>query len=158
MPVHILNVQGGAYTIQDLAEYFQAMPDLARSPQSGEHTFVNAVAVTLYEQADIHPFIFGGGFIDWTAAPNVGAGEDTTITCHIKIEPGGVYRLIYDETFLAAAVPDPICTPHPRDINTQCVPRILHNVYGVRIQASQAAIGGGWNTIDFEWFDALRGG
>jgi len=158
MPVHILNVQGGAYTIQELMEQFQAMPDLARSPQSGELTFTNAVAQTLYEQADIHPFIFGGGYIDWTAAPNVGAGEDTTITCHIKIESGGVYRLIYEEVFLAAAVPDPICTPHPRDINTQCVPRILHNVYGVRVQASQAAIGGGWNTIDFEWFDALRGG
>ena len=29
MPVHILNVQGGGYTIQELMEAFQAMPDLA---------------------------------------------------------------------------------------------------------------------------------
>lgn len=157
MPVHILNVQGGAFTIQDLMEAFQAMPDLARSPQSGDLTFTNAVAQTLYEQDDIHPFIFGGGYIDWTGC-NFGGGENTTITVELKIESGGAYRLAYTEVFLAAALPAPVLTPHPRDINTQVVPRILHNVYGVRVQAQQAAIGGGWNTITHEWYDALRGG
>lgn len=156
MPVHILNVQGGAYTIQDLMESFQAMPDLARSPQSGD-TLMDGTELTLYEQDDIHPFIFGGGYIDWTGL-NVAGGEDTTVSVYLKIESGGVYRLIYEEVFLAAALPDPICTPHPRDVNTQCVPRILHNVYGVKVTADQAAVGAGWNTLPCEWFDALRGG
>jgi len=155
-PIHILNVQGGAYTIQDLMESFQAMPDLARSPQSGE-ILMDGTELTLYEQDDIHPFVFGGGYIDWTGL-NAGAGEDTTIKAYAKIESGGVYRLFYSETFLAAAVPDPILTPHPRDINTQCVPRIMHNVYGIKITADQAAEGGGRNTLPHEWFDALRGG
>lgn len=156
MPVHILNVQAGGYTIQDLMEAFQAMPDLARSEQSGS-LLMDGTAQTIYDQADIHPFIFGGGYIDWTGL-NAGAGENTTIRAYAAITVGGVLRLLYEEVFLAAAVPDPILTPHPRDINTQCVPRILHNVYGVRITAQQALIGGGWNTLPYEWFDALRGG
>ena len=156
MPVHILNVQGGAYTIQDLMEAFQAMPDLARSPQSGD-TLMDGNELTLYEQADIHPYIFGGGYIDWTGL-NFGAGEDTTIRAYVIIEPGGVYRLLYDEVFLNAALPDPIATPHPRDINTQCNPRLMRNVYGIKITAEQNAVGGGWNTLPHEWFDALRGG
>ncbi len=156
MPVHILNVQGGAYTIQDLMEQFQAMPDLARSPQSG-NTLMDGTELTLYEQADIHPFIFGGGYIDWTGL-NAGAGEDTTVRAYVIIESGGTYRLLYNEEFLSAAVPVPILTPHPRDINTQVVPRIMHNVYGIKITAQQALVSGGWNTLACEWFDALRGG
>ncbi|KKN28564.1 hypothetical protein LCGC14_0852940 [marine sediment metagenome] len=156
MPVHILNVQGGVYTIQELMEQFQSMPDLARSPQSGD-TLMDGNELVLYEQADIHPFIFGGGYTDWTGL-NAGAGEDTTIRAYAIIESGGVYRLLYNEVFLAAAVPIPILTPHPRDINTQVVPRIMHNVYGIKITAQQALVGGGWNTLACEWFDALRGG
>ena len=156
MPVHILNVQGGAYTIQDLMEAFQAMPDLARSPQSGD-TLMDGTELDLYDQDDIHPYIFGGGYIDWTGL-NAGGGEDTTIRAYKTIAPGGVPRLFYDEVFLNAAVPDPILTPHPRDINTQCVPRIIHDVYGIRITAQQLGVGGGWNTLPAEWFDALRGG
>ena len=158
MPVHILNVQGGAYTIQDLMESFQAMPDLARSPQSGDHTFTSAVAVTLYEQADIHPFLFHGGYIDWTGCA-FGGGEDTTITVALIIEPGGAYRTVAANVYLNAALPVPILTPVPRDVlGALTTPIIIPNVYGVRVQASQAAIGAGWNTITFEWFDALRGG
>ena len=156
MPVHILNVQGGAYTIQDLMEAFQAMPDLARSPQSGG-TLMDGNELTLYEQVDIHPYIFGGGYIDWTGL-NAGGNEDTTIRAYAIIESGGVYRLFYNEVFLAAALPVPILSPHPRDINTQCVPRIMHNVYGIKITGQQALVGAGWNTLACEWFDALRGG
>lgn len=156
MPVHILNVQGGAYTIYELMEQFQSMPDLARSEQSGD-TLMDGNELTLYEQADIHPFIFGGGYIDWIGL-NAGAGEDTTIRAYAIIESGGNYRLFYNEIFLAAAVPVPILTPHPRDIDTQVVPRIMHNVYGIKITGQQAIEGGGWNTLTCEWFDALRGG
>ena len=57
MPIHILNVQGGAYTIQDLMEEFLAMLDLARSPQSGSTT-MDGTELTLYEETDVHPFAF----------------------------------------------------------------------------------------------------
>ncbi len=152
----ILSIRGGAETLESLDDELDAMLDLARRPPSGD-TVMDGNELELYEPADIRPFIFGGGYIDWTGL-NAGAGEDTTIRAYAIIESGGVYRLFYNEVFLAAAVPVPILTPHPRDINTQCVPRIMHNVYGIKITAQQALVGGGWNTLACEWFDALRGG
>ena len=158
MPVHILNVQGGAYTIQDLMEEWLATLDLARSPQSGTYTFVGAGLVTIYEEADVHPFQFHGGYIDWTGC-NFGAGENTTVNVDLIILPGGAYRNVSSIVYLAAALPVPILTPVPRDtLGALTTPLIIPNVYGVRVQVSQAAIGGGWNTIDFEFFDSKRGG
>lgn len=160
MPVHILNVQGGAYTIQDLMEEHLAHLDLARSPQSGTYTFVGAALVTIYEQADDHPWIFYGGYIDWTGC-NFGAGENTTVNLDMIIAPGGAYRNVWTHVYLAAALPVPILQriPHIEDAaGHSAASGPLENVYGVRVQVSQAAIGGGWNTIDHEWFDEVRGG
>lgn len=157
-PVHILNVQGGAYTIQDLMEQFLAMLDLARSPDSGTHTFSAATEDTLYEESDDHPFTFWGGRIDWTGC-NSGAGENTTIKCYVKLKSGGTYRLFDTVTYLAAGLPSPIITNHPNDANDALrSPLPVYNVYGVKVTATQAAVGGGWNSIDHEWFDSKRGG
>ncbi|MAH44703.1 hypothetical protein CMI37_02690 [Candidatus Pacearchaeota archaeon] len=159
MPVHILNVQGGAYTIQDLMEQFQAMPDLARSPQSGTLTFPDATEQTLYEESDAHPFTWYGSRIDWTGANN-GAGENTTIKAYIKLKNGGTYRIFNGSVvYLAAALPSPVITNHPNDANDALFsPVPVKNVYGVKLTATQAAVGGGWNTIDHEHFDSKRGG
>jgi len=160
MPVHILNVQGGAYTIQDLMESFQAEPDLARNPQSGSYTFTAAALHTLYEEDDIHPFIFHGGWIDWTGC-NAGAGENTTVNVNVRIEAGGALRLAWTAVYLNAAVPAPILQriPHVEDAGGHSAEFAgWPNVYGVQVQVSQAAIGGGWNTIDHEWYDSKRGG
>jgi hypothetical protein len=75
---------------------------------------------------------------------------------YLMLVSAGTYRKVYEETFLAAAVPDPVATPVPRDGNTQCVPGRLYNVYGVKVTATQAAVGAGWNTMVFEAFDAKR--
>lgn len=152
----ILNVRGGATTLQDLTDEWSSVFDVARSPQSGTYTFADADEETLYEESDDQPFVFAGGYIDWTGA-NAGAGEDTTVKVYLKLKSGGTYRKIYEETFLAAGVPDPVATPHPRNATTDCTPGRIYNVYGVKVTAKQAAEGGGWNSIDHEWYDGKRG-
>jgi len=135
-----------------LSAFVQASLTLVRSPSS---TTMDGTEQALYQVSNAFPFEFCGGYIDWTGL-NVGAGENTVIKAYIKIEEGGSYRKIYEETFLAAVVPDPECTPVPRDINTQCTPGRLCNMYGVKITAQQAVVGAGWNDIQFEAFDAQR--
>lgn len=150
-----LTIRGGSGTIQSVLDEWDAQLDLARSANSGDYT-MDGTEITLYEENDAHPFQFCGAYIDWTGL-NAGGGEDTTVKMYVKIASGGAWRQIYEETFLAAAVPAPPCTPVPRDVNTQCTPGTLYNVYGVKITATQAAVGGGWNDIPIEIFDAKRG-
>lgn len=155
MLFEILTIRGGAETLESLDDELDAVLDLARNPDSGS-TVMDGTEQTLYEESDTVPWEFHGGYLDWTGA-NFGAGEDTTVKVYIKVVSGGTYRLIYSEVFLAAALPAQVCTPHPRDVNTQVVPGRLMNVYGVKVTAQQAAIGAGWNTLVHEWFDAKRG-
>ena len=160
MPVHILNVQGGAYTLQDLIEEWLAMLDLAGGiPLS---LLMDGSEQILYEYpaaADvpaIHPFMFAGIKIDWTGL-NFGAGENTEIKYYEMVD-GTNLRLISTETFLAAALPTPVLTFHPRNANTDVQP--LQGFYRqhVRVTAEQLAEGGGWNTLPYVQFDAIRGG
>lgn len=160
MPVHILNVQGGAYTIQDLMEEWLASLDLA----GGEPRtlLMSGAEQILYEYpaaADVpaaHPFIFKGLKIDWTGL-NFGGGENTEIKYYEMVN-GANLRLISTETFLAAALPVPVLTFHPRQANTDVQP--MEGVYRqhVRITAEQLAVGVGWNTLSYVNFDAIRGG
>ncbi|MFA5379092.1 MAG: hypothetical protein WC455_25275 [Dehalococcoidia bacterium] len=150
----ILSIKGGGYTIQSIMDEWAANLDLARSSDSGS-TVMDGTEKTLYEESSSYPFEFCGGYIDWTGL-NAGGGEDTAVKVYLMIESGGTYRKIYEETFLAAAVPDPVCAPVPRDSTTQCTPGRIINVYGVKVTATQAAVGAGWNTIMFEAFDAKR--
>ena len=130
--------------------------DLARAGDSGTTT-MDGSELTIYEETDTTAFIFEGGYIDWTGL-NFGAAEDTIIKAYAKIVSGGSYVQFYEETFLAAALPAPLLVPVPRDINTQCVPGRLANTYGVKITATQGAVGAGWNDIVFEAYDAKAGG
>jgi len=130
--------------------------DLARAGNSGTTT-MDGSELPIYEETDTTAFIFEGGYIDWTGL-NFGAAEDTIIKAYAKIVSGGSYVQFYEETFLAAALPAPLLVPVPRDINTQCVPRRLANTYGVKITATQGAVGAGWNDIVFEAYDAKAGG
>jgi len=150
----VLTIRGGAGTIQSILDEWDNELDLVRSADSGDYV-MDGTEITLYEESAATPFQFCGAYIDWTGL-NAGGGENTAVKMYVKIESGGTYRKIYEETFLAIAVPDPVCTPVPRDINTQCVPGVLYNVYGVKITATQAAVGGGWNTIPIEIFDAKK--
>jgi len=154
---HIDAIRGGGETIQSLMDELQAMFDVARNPDSGTLTFSDATEQTLFEESDTVPFIFFGGHIDWTGC-NFGGGEDTTVKVYIKIKSGGTYRLIESTTYLAAALPSPVVTHHPNDANDALhTPSPIYNVYGVKVTATQAAVGGGWNSIDHEWFTAKRG-
>ncbi len=149
-----LLMQGGAETLQSIADRLDQQLDLARSPQSGTLLMTGAEQ-QLYLETSTTPFEFYGGYIDW-AGLNFGAGEDTTIRVYGSIVPAGTLRLLYTETFLAAALPVPILVPFPRNTNTDVTPGRLFSVYGVRVTTQQAAIGGGWNTLTYEIFDAKR--
>lgn len=151
----LLSIRGGGESLESLDDELDAILDLARSPQSGTLLMTGAEQQLYLETATV-PFEFHGGYIDWTGL-NAGAGEDTTIRVYVRLVPGGALRLIYAETFLAAAVPNPPAVPFPRDVNTQVVPGRLFNVYGVQVTAEQAAVGAGWNTLTYEIFDAKRG-
>ena len=142
--------------VSTIAQSLSASLDLARAGDSGDYT-MDGSEVTIYEETDSVAFVCSGGYIDWTGL-NAAAGEDTTIKGYIKIESGGSYVMFYTETFLAAALPSPLAVPFPRDVNTQCVPGELKNIYGVKFTATQAAVGGGWNTLPVEVFDAKAGG
>jgi len=160
MPVHILNVQGGAYTIQDLMEEWLATLDLAGG--DALTLLMTGAEQILYEYpaaADVpgvHPFYFPGLKIDWTGL-GFGAGENTSIRFY-EIVNGANLRLISTEIFLAAALPVPVITPHPRNANTDIQPTPSYYRQGLRITAQQAAIGAGWNTLTYSRIDGVRGG
>jgi len=160
MPVHILNVQGGAYTIQDLMEEWLSTLDLAGG--NNLTLLMTGAEQILYEYpaaADVpaaHPFYFPGLKIDWTGL-NFGGGENTSIRFYEMVD-GTNLRLISAEIFLAAALPTPVITCHPRNANTDIQPTPGYYRQHVRITAQQAAIGGGWNTLTYCRFDAIRGG
>lgn len=149
------SIQGGSESLQTLHDdHLDPILDLARSGDSGQTTMTGA-ELTLYEETDTTPFGFEGGYIDWTGL-NAGGGENTAIRAYIKIKSGGAYVKIYEETFLAAALPDPLATPIPRESAVQPEPSKLYNTYGIKITATQAAIGIGWNILDHEWYDAKQ--
>ena len=144
----LLQIQGGSDSIGTLIGALDDTLDIGSSRAS---TVMDGSEQTLYENSASTPFIFSGGYIDFTGA-NSGAGEDTTIKGYVKLKSGGTYRLFYTETFLAAAVPSPVAIPVPR-IATDVTPGSMCGLYGIKITATQAAVGGGWNTLDNEWFD-----
>lgn len=160
MPVHILNVQGGAYTLQDLMEEWLASMDFG----GGEALtlLMDGNEQILYEYpaaADvpgIHPFYFAGLKIDWTGL-NFGAGENNSIRFY-EIVNGTNLRLVSTEVFLAAALPVPVITFHPRNAATDIQPTPGYYRQGLRITAQQAGVGGGWNTLTYSMIDAIRGG
>jgi hypothetical protein len=128
---------------------------IATMPERDEETgnvVCSGAEQTILELTDTYPFVFYGGWIDFTGA-NAGAGEDTTVKVYGKIESGGAYRLLDEQTFLAAAVPDPILVQVPSSSIT-LLPFV--NQYGVKVTVTQAAEGGGWNTLDYAFGKEVR--
>ena len=145
-----------AKNLSTIETELDAVIDIARAGDSASY-LMDGSEITLYEETDTTAFLFAGGYIDWTGL-NAAAGEDTTIKGYIKIVSGGSYVQIYEETFLAAALPSPLGVPFPRDVSTQCTPSSIYNTYGVKFTATQADVGGGWNTLPVEVYDAKAGG
>ena len=145
------NLKGGTRSHETLGIEQDADLDMAEYPTVS--LLMDGTEQALYEMTGANlPFFFGGGFIDWTGL-NAGGGEDTEIKVYIKVD-GTNYRLIYNETFLAVAVPSPPAVPFPRGINTQPVPDQWYSKQDIRVTAQQAAIGGGWNTLLYSIIDA----
>ncbi len=149
----ILTIRGGAETLESLMDEHQAQLDLGEGdPQT---LLMDGTEQTLVEttgSAFIYEFL--GLFIDWTGL-NFGGGEDTEIRAYIRVD-GVNYREVYSETFLAAARPVPVVTVHPRNANTDILVPALTLKADFRITATQAAIGGGWNSLNFFFVDAKR--
>jgi len=159
MLYEILTIRGGAETLESLDDELDAMLDLAGG--DALTLLMTGAEQTIYEYpaaADIpgvHPFFFAGLKIDWTGL-NFGAGENTSIRFY-EVVDGVNVRLISTEVFLAAALPVPVLTFHPRNANTDIQPTPGYYRQGVRITAQQAAIGGGWNTLTYSRIDGVRG-
>jgi len=152
--VKLETLQPSANSIDTIYSEVHANLDVA-STDSGTTT-MDGTEQTVYEETNTIPFLFAGGHIDFSGA-NFGGGEDTTIKVYIKVKSGGAYAVIYQETFLALALPAQPCVSIPRNTNTDCVPGQFYNIYGIKITATQANIGGGWNSLDMEFFDAKSG-
>jgi len=153
VPYQIDRLQGGAETLESLDDELDAFLDLGGG-DSETLAMTGAVQELFKEEAGTSIRLFAGMHIDWTGL-NAGGGENTTIIVERKY--GALWRKIYEETFLAAAVPDPAVTPVPRDINTQCVPTPIYYKQGIRVTAQQALVGGGWNTLTWDQITGARG-
>jgi len=146
--------RGGAETIQAVRDDQRTMLDLGEGDP--ETLLMTGAEQTLYEMTgSTHIYAFAGLYIDWTGL-NFGGGEDTTIQGYIKVD-GTNYRLVYTETFLAAALPVPVVTVHPRNTNTDILIPTLYLKQDFKLTATQAAVGAGWNTLAFINIDAARG-
>ncbi len=154
MLYEILTIRGGAETLESLDDELDAMLDLGEGDV--ETLVMDGNEQTLYEttgSAFIYAFL--GLWIDWTGL-NFGAGENTSIRFYLRVD-GVNWRLISTEVFLAAAIPVPAVTMHPRNAVTDVVPAQQYFKQDLRITIQQAAIGGGWNTVSFNTIDAKRG-
>ncbi len=147
-------MRGGAETLESLDDELDAMLDMAEDPTTS--ILMDGTEQTVYEMTGSDfPFFFAGGFIDWTGA-NAGGGEDTIVRVKVKVD-GTNYRVIYEETFLAAAVPVPVATAFPRPNASHNVPLSFYSKQDVIVTTEQAAAGGGFNTLDIRTIDAARG-
>lgn len=147
-------MRGGAKTLESLDDELDAMLDLGGGDV--ETLVMDGTEQTLYETADSSfVYEFCGLWIDWTGL-NAGGGENTEIKFYLKVD-GTNYRLISTETFLAAAVPVPAVTMHPRNANTDVVPATQRFKQDLLITAEQLAVGAGWNTLTFNQIDGKRG-
>ena len=146
-------IQGGTKTLETISTTVDDILDVARSGDSGTYHMAGAGSErNIYASGTVTtPYEFDGGYIDWTGCAVYGSC-DTRIRGYMRIESGGSYREFYDETLIAAALPDPILTPVPRDGTTQITPSRVFNQHGLKITATQTA--GTMNTIKCEWMDA----
>jgi len=150
-------LRGGAESLESIDDELDAMLDMAGGDPL---TLLMTGAVqTLYQYPAAppaaFPFFFAGLKIDWTGL-NFGGGENTSIFFEEMVN-GVNWRTISTEVFLAAALPVPVVTYHPRNANTDIQPTPGYYRQGVRITAQQAAIGAGWNTLTYCRIDAVRG-
>jgi len=162
VPYQIDAMRGGAETLESLDDELDAILDLAGG--DALTLVMDGNEQTLYEYpaaADMpgaHPFFFAGLKIDWTGL-NFGGGENTSIRFYELVDGVGAanLRLISTEVFLAAALPVPVVTYHPRNAATHIQPTPGYYRQGIRITAQQAALGGGWNTLSYSRIDGVRG-
>ncbi len=147
-------IRGGTTTLSSLDDELDAILDLG----GGEvlTLLMDGTEQTLYETTgSSFIYLFSGLWIDWTGL-NFGGGADTEIKFYLKVD-GANYRLISTETFLAAALPVPVVTMHPRNANTDVVPAQQYFKQDLLITAEQLAVAGGWNTLTYNVIDSKRG-
>ena len=149
----ILTIRGGAETLESLDDELDAMFDFGGG--DAETLLMDGTEQTIYETTgSSFIYSFNGLWIDWSGL-NFGAGEDTEIKFYLKVD-GTNYRLVSTETFLAAALPVPVITMHPRNANTDVVPAMQVFKQDLKITAEQLAVGGGYNTLTYNWIDGKR--
>ena len=160
MPVHILNVQGGAYTIQDLMEEHLANLDFARVQTIASPVTLSAAIQYVYQRAaGAHPFYFAGGFFSWNAGAWVG-GE--TVDINVQTSADGVNWVnLWTAVQLAAApLMLEVAIPHEAMTALLNLPKGFYvgSQNGVRVGIIQNAVGAGWHVVSHNFVDGIRGG
>jgi len=159
MPVHILNVQGGAYTIQDLMEEHLAQLDFARIQTIASPVTLTGAAQYIYQRnGSAHPFYFAAGFLSWDSGAWATA-EDVTITVDMTVD-GTNWENYWTVTLVAAPIPLTYSVPNITDADLQRHPQgfWVGSNCGIRVGLVQPTVGAGYHVVSHNFVDGVRGG
>tara|TARA_Y100000310_G_scaffold16579_1_gene16528 strand:- start:14943 stop:15446 length:504 start_codon:yes stop_codon:yes gene_type:complete len=156
--VRLLAMQGGAYSIQDLAEEFLAMPDFARVQTIASPTTLTGSIQYIYSQTSSFPFYFAGGILSWDSGGWAG-GETVDVNIQTKTD-GTNWVNIWNMTQLAAAAGQlEVAIPHHAMTALLNIPvGFWNDGSGVRVGIIQNAEGGGYHVVSHRFIDGVRGG
>jgi len=159
-PIAIYNVQGGAYTIQDLMEEHLAQLDFARVQTIASPVTLSGAIQYIYSRvAGAHPFYFAGGIISWDSGAWAG-GE--TVDINVQTSSDGTnWANMWTAVQLAAAPTMlEVAIPHEAMTSLLNIPKSLWvgPNCGVRVGIIQNAVGAGWHVVSHNFVDGVRGG
>ena len=160
MPVHILNVQGGAYTIQDLMEEHLAQLDFARVQTiASPVTLTVAVQYVYLRTAGVHPFYFGGGFFSQDSGAWATA-ESVEISIDVMVDGANWEDMWTAPALVAAAAPLSKAIPSISPSATLNIPIgfWVGSGNGVRVGIAQSVEGAGFGVWSHNFVDGVRGG
>lgn len=146
--------RGGAATIQELSTDNNDLLDL--SEEADSITCDGNEQTVWSSEGNDSVLEFRGIYFDFTGC-NAGAGENTTLKLYIKVDGTNYREVATEANILNLAVPSPPVIPWPRSSTSQTVPDVHSTKRDIKVTIQQAAIGGGWNTIEYSEVDAKRG-
>ncbi len=137
----LLRMQAGTVSIGDLKDDLALTFDAARDENSCT-TLLTGAEQTLYEETPQAICEFHGGFIDLT---NLADTRSVTVRVYAKIKAGGAYVKLIEDTHTGAL-------DKPLKLISGFV-----NCYGYKVTIEQTVEGGGYISVDHEWFNAAPG-
>lgn len=125
-----------------------------RSNQSGSLSMTGSEQ-TLYEKSQETAFRFDGGWLDLSALADT---RSVTIRVYVKVKSGGLYRKASEVVLTGAAAAGAYYLPQQLPIGTSVQKAVLpfvHNTYGIKVTIQQTVQGGGYISVDHEWYESV---